>query len=236
MTINRSKVKNLCDCRLSVLCFQTGVRSLHRIRKLFWVINFEVQATCTLEGLNSGKGKMWIIYVEETVQWVIWMVGRRLSMSCYWWSENVLFVNVPFDMIACWLIHTELSLVLGPKNEGNWGSGTTDWKTWSGTEGRKFLNPWWCLPRVCIQQSELQVRILATLFLAWFISTNVQHVNASDLTPSSETGDCELDSSIYEDISFPNTWHYWGSVLYLCSRVRHSYLMWGLDNPTIMLC
>jgi hypothetical protein len=95
--------------------FRTGMRSLHRIQKLFWVIHFEVRTTCTLESLNSGTGKRRIIYVEETVQWVIWMVSRRFIVSCNWRGENVLLVNVLFDMIACWLIHTELNSVLGPK-------------------------------------------------------------------------------------------------------------------------
>lgn len=145
MTINRSKVKNLCDCRVSVwlqgifvtagylcdcrvsvLCFKR-VKSLHRIQKLFWVINFEVRSTCTQESLNSGEGKRWIIYVEETVQWVICMVSRRFGVSCNLWSENVLFVNMLFDMIAYWLIHTELSSVLGPKLRGIWA------QAWSGT-------------------------------------------------------------------------------------------------------
>ena len=177
MTINRWKVKNLCDC-VSNWNEISSQDTETVLSYKFWSAGHS-----TLESLNSGTGKTQIVYVEETLQWVIWMASRRFSASSNWCSKNMLLVIMLFDMIACWLIHTELNSVLGRKIEGNWGSGTRDWKTWSGTQGRKFLNPWRCLPRACIQQSEMQVRILVTLFLAWFISTYVQHINASDPTP-----------------------------------------------------
>jgi hypothetical protein len=139
---NKLKVKNLCDCRVSVLCFKlewdrfTGYRNCSELQ--IWSVG---RATCTLESLNSGKGKTRIICMEETVQWVIWMVSRRFSVSCNWWSENVLFMNMLFDVIACWLIHTELNLVLGPKNWGELGLRHQRLKNVKWDIGEELLEP-----------------------------------------------------------------------------------------------
>jgi hypothetical protein len=55
------------------------------------------------------------------------------------------------------------------------------------------------------------------------------HSACQCFTSPSQSRDCELDSSIYEDISCLDTWHYRGSILYLCSRVRYSYFVWARE-------